>query len=239
MSKPDILVVLEDALKAHEAGDYLNALEFYESFFDHALDDDPYALYAVRFSHCLAGWAELAQVFPGAKLKLERKRNEVWDDYYENRNPERFFDYLNICRHLGRDDEALEALLSLHAQEPKSAAKLSRYVWDDLVVGEHWQVCSELLVEPAQKIDELFSIFDESDRLRHVDSAFNDPKFDSHLVDTLITDLQRVVSVLRENGRSKELPEVQRQFMLAVEKSEHALLQKQVHSKATFLFSGH
>ena len=60
-----------------------------------------------------------------------------------------------------------------------------------------------------------------------------------HLVDTLITDLQRVVSVLRENGRSKELPEVQRQFMLAVEKSEHALLQKQVHSKATFLFSGH
>ena len=239
MSKPDILIVLEDALKAHEAGDYLNALEFYEHFFDHALDDDPYALYAVRFSHCLSGWAELAQIFPGAKRRLEQKRNEVWEDYYESRMPERFFDYLNICRQLGREDEALEAFLKLHAEQSKSAAKLSRYVWDDLVAAEHWQVCSDLLLEPAQKIDELFSIFGESEQLRHIDPAFDSNKFDLHLVDTLITDLQRVVLVLRQNGRSDELPEVQRQFMLGVEKSGHALLQKQVHAKAAFLFSGH
>lgn len=239
MSTPDILIVLEDALKAHEAGDYLSALGFYEKFFDHALDDDPYALYAVRFSHALAGWGELAQVFPGAKLRLEQKRHEVLEDYYDNRVAERFFDYLNICRQLGRDDEALETFLSLHAEQAKSAAKLSRYVWDDLVLAEHWQVCNDLLVEPAQKIDELFSVFNESDQLRHLDPAFDNTKFDLHLVDTLITDLQRVVLVLRQNDRSNELPQVQRQFMLSVEKSGHALLQKQVHAKAAFLFSGH
>ena len=239
MSKPDILVVLEDALRAHEAGDYLNALEFYERFFDHALDDDPYALYAVRFSHCLAGWGELAQIFPGAKLKLEKKRHQVWDDYYDTRIGERFFDYLNICRQLGRENEALEAFLGLHAKEPKSAAKLTRYVWDDLIVNEQWRVCGDLLVEPAQKIDELFSVFEESDQLRHIDADFDDPKYDRHLVDTLLNDLQKLVLVLRQNDRSNELPEVERQFMLSVEKSGHSLLQKEVHAKAAFLFSGH
>ena len=239
MSKPDILIVLEDALKAHEAGDYSNALEFYEKFFDHALDDDPYALYAVRFSHCLSGWGELALVFPGAKRRLEQKRKEVWDDYYQDRVAERFFDYLNICRQLGLEQEALESFLNLHADEPKSAIKLTRYIWDELIISEHWQVCGELLVEPAQKIDELFSIFEESDQLRKIDPSFDDPKFDKHIVDTLISDLQQVVMVLRQNGRAQELPEVERQFMLAVDKSGHALLQKQVHAKAAFLFAGH
>ena len=95
-----------------------------------------------------------------------------------------------------------------------------------------------MLVEPAQKIDELFSIFEESDQLRKIDPSFDDPKFDKHIVDTLISDLQQVVMVLRQNGRAQELPEVERQFMLAVDKSGHALLQKQVHAKAAFLFAG-
>ena len=43
MEKPKIIQVLEDATLAHESGDFVNALKFYEHFFDHALDDDPYA----------------------------------------------------------------------------------------------------------------------------------------------------------------------------------------------------
>ncbi len=239
MAAPDILGVLENALTAHEAGDFASALQFYEQFFDHALDDDPYELYAVRFSHGLAGWAELAMVFPGAKISLERKSREVWQDYVDNRAAERFFDYLCICRHLGQEQDAINRFLALYAQEPKSAQKLTRYVWDDLVIGEHWQVCSDLLQEPAQKIDELFSIFQETQRLRSIDSEFDKPEFDTHIVDTILNDLQKVVLVLRHTGRTGELAEVQRQFMREVEKSDHALLAKQVHAKASFLFTGH
>ncbi len=239
MAAPPILSVLEDALKAHEAGDFVSALNFYEQFFDHSLDEDPYELYAVRFSHCLAGWAELAAVFPGAKHRLERKAEEVWQDYYDGRLNERFFDYLCISRHLGLDQRALNRFLELYSNEPKSAAKLSRYVWDDLVAAEHWQICGELLDEPAQKIDELFSIFSESNRMREIDPEFDKPEFDKHIVDTLLNDLQNVVLVLRHNGRTSELAELERQFMREVEKSSHALLSKQVHAKAAFLFSGH
>jgi len=66
MEKPSILKVLEDAQLAHQAGDFVNALKFYEYFFDHALEDDPYAYYGARLSHCLQGWTELAGTFPGA-----------------------------------------------------------------------------------------------------------------------------------------------------------------------------
>ena len=48
--------VLKDAQLAHQAGDFVNALKFYQQFFDHALDDDPYAFYGVRLSYCLEGW---------------------------------------------------------------------------------------------------------------------------------------------------------------------------------------
>jgi len=63
MEKPEIIKVLEDAKLAHESGDFVNALKFYEQFFDHALDDDPYALYGVRLSYCLDGWVKLAGEF--------------------------------------------------------------------------------------------------------------------------------------------------------------------------------
>lgn len=239
MAAVDHLKVLENAFKAHDAGDFLSALNFYEHFFDHALDDDPYELYALRFSHALTGWAELATVFPGAKYQLERKASAVWDDYLEHKNPERFFDYLSICRHLGIEQEALNRFLELQTTQAKSAAKLARYVWDDLILAEQWRVCSELMPMPAQKIDELFSIFKESDRLRQVDPQFDKPEYDAHIVDTLLNDVQKVAQVLRHSSRADELKEVQRQFVREVEHTGHGLLAKQAHARAAFLFAGH
>ena len=85
MEKPQIIQVLEDARLAHQAGDFVNALKFYEHFFDHALDDDPYALYGARLSHCLTGWGELAQVFPGAMNRLTTKKRHALEHYLETR----------------------------------------------------------------------------------------------------------------------------------------------------------
>ncbi len=102
MHEPDILNVLKDAQTAHQAGDFVNALKFYQHFFDHALDDDPYALYAVRLSHCLHGWAELAEAFPGAKSALERTKRDMLEQYLEHRNPERFHDFFPSAAHSAR-----------------------------------------------------------------------------------------------------------------------------------------
>lgn len=239
MQEPQILTVLKDAQTAHQAGDFVNALKFYEHFFDHALDDDPYALYAVRLSHCLHGWVELAQVFPGAKNALDRKKRDMLETYLEHRNPERFHDFFSISRALGSEIDALEEFLKLHHTEPKSAAKLSKYVWDDLLNHEYWQVCSDLMVESNQKLDELFAVFDEADKLRDLDSSFDNPQFEQHIVDTLLNDLQRSIMVLRHSGRNDEIDALQRQFYQGVEQRNHSLLSKQVHAKGSFLFAGH
>lgn len=239
MQEPDILNVLKDAQVAHQAGDFVSALKFYEHFFDHALDDDPYALYAVRLSHCLHGWVELAQTFPGAKNALERKKREMLDTYLERRDPERFHDYFSISRALGTETDALEEFLKLHNTEPKSAAKLSKYVWDDLINHEHWQVCSDLMVESNQKLDELFAVFDEAAKLGDVDPSFDNPQFEQHIVDTLLSDVERSVMVLRHTGRNDDIAALQRQFYQGVESRSHSLLNKQAHAKGAFLFGGH
>lgn len=239
MQKPQIITVLEDAQRAHQAGDFASALSFYERFFDHALDDDPYALYGARLSHCLTGWGELAEVFPGAKNRLEAKRRETLETYLQGRDPEDFHDYLSICRVLGREEEALEQFLALYNAEPKSAVKLSKYLWDDLVNAEHWAVCGELMQEANQKLDELFSVFDEAARLKEFDPAFDTLKFDQHIVDTLLGDVQKVVLVLRQNNRSDDITLLQRQFQQAITSRDHPMLNTQAHAKGAFLFANH
>ena len=239
MEKPEIITVLEDAQLAHKAGDFVNALKFYEHFFDHALDDDPYALYGVRLSHCLQGWADLATVFPGAKNSLEQKKRQLLDEFLDSKNPESFHDYLCVARQLGVEEQALNHFLQLHAENPDTAARLAKYLWDDLVNAEQWAVCNDLLPEPNQKLDELFSIFDESAKLKEFDPSFNNNKFDQHIVDQLIEAVQQLVVVLRFADRSEELAALSRQFHQAVETREHALLHKQVHAKSSFLFASH
>ncbi len=239
MQQPEILQVLQDAQTAHEAGDFVNALKFYEHFFDHALDDDPYALYAVRLSHCLQGWAELAETFPGAKRALENKRRAMLELYLDGKDPERFHDYISICRQLGIEEQALEAFLNVYATEPKSAAKLTKYIWDDLISQEYWQVCSELMPESSQKLDELFAVFDEASKLKEFDASFDNPKFEQHIVSNLIDDLQRTVMVLRHAGRSDDIDALQRQFFQGVDRRNHALLSKELQAKGAFLFAGH
>ena len=239
LEKPQIIQVLEDAQRAHQAGDFVNALKFYEYFFDHALDDDPFAYYGARLSHCLTGWGELAGVFPGAMNKLEAKKRSMLEVYLEGREPERYHDYLTICRTLGREADALEQFLQLHHSEPKSAAKLTKYLWNDLLAAEHWQVCSELMPQANLKLEELLSIFDEANKLKELDPSFNTIQFDEHIVNTLLGDLQQMVMVLRYADRGDELDALERQFHQGVESREHSELSRQAHAKASFLFAGH
>lgn len=239
LEKPSILQTLEDAQLAHQAGDFVNALKFYEHFFDHALIEDPLAYYGARLTHCLNGWTELAKVFPGAKNRLDAKKRDALEHYYQTREPERFHDYLAICRGLGVEEEALNEFLSLHAKEPKSAAKLSKFLWNDLINAEQWSVCNQLIEHANLKLDELFAVFDEAAKLKEMEPAFNNIKFEQHIVDTLLDDVQNVIMVLRQANRRGDINALQRQFVQAVAQRNHPILSKSAHAKATFLFIGH
>lgn len=239
MDKPTIIQVLEDAQLAHQSGDFVSALKFYQHFFDHALAEDPAAFYGVRLSHCLQGWSRLAQVFPGAKQALERKQQEVLTEYLRNEEPEIFNDYLEISTQLGDRQMAISEFIALFDTKPDTAKRLSRYVWNDLIDLEEWNICNALLTEPTLKLDELFAVYDEFLKMRELDPRFDTLKFEQHIVDQLLLDVQRTVSVLRHQNRAADIAALQRQFFQGIQHRDHALLSKQVNAKGAFLFAAH
>ena len=100
MEKPEVMKLLENAHTAHEAGDFNGADRFYARFFDEARLADPMAFYAIRLSNCLMAWAKLADDFPGARMSLEQKGQEMLLEYQRSGEPERFHDYAAIAKHL-------------------------------------------------------------------------------------------------------------------------------------------
>lgn len=239
MEKPYIIKVLEDAQLAHQAGDFVNALKFYQHFFDHALDDDPYALYGVRLSYCLEGWAKLANEFMGAKNALEQKQQESLDRYLSLRQPERFHDYYVISLALAKPDQALQKFFEINNVNPQSAAKLIKFVWEDLVKGEHWQVCNQFLEDPVKKLDESFAVFDESSRMSELDSAFANPEFEQHILNELINSSSELILVLRHNSRMDDVEVIQRKFFEIAHARDHSGLNKLIQAQGSFLFGGH
>lgn len=239
MQKPQLVSLLEDANLAHKAGDFTNALKFYEAFFDQAAEQDPQAYYAMRLSHCLTGWAELAETFPAALHRLNAKRREVLDQYQTQHVPELFHDYLEICRVLGRDEEALETFLQIRSESSEHAQRLVKYVWDDLIARQYWQVCSDVLEQPSAKLDELFALYKEAIKLKSVDTSFDTPQFEHYVVEQLLTGIENLVHILRHAGRTVELAQLQNQFHVAMHKIKDHQLNKQVQAKGAYLFSGH
>ena len=239
MEKPLIMQVLQDAQLAHEAGDFVNALKFYAHFFDHALDDDPYALYGVRLSYCLEGWARLANEFVGANNQLKEKQAESLQNYQQTKRPESFHDYYAISCALDGQQTALKEFLEINSKSNKSAGKLVKFVWQDLINNEHWQVCNQFLDDPVQKLDESFSIFEEANRLQEMDVSFATDTFQQHILTELIAGVNELLMVLRHNNRTNDVEMIQRKFYEIAHGKNHAALDSLLQSKGAFLFSGH
>jgi len=239
MEKPHIIKVLEDAQLAHKSGDFTNALSFYEYFFDHALDDDPYALYSMRLYHCVDGWSRLAKDFVGAKNRLEEKKQETLSLYQKLKRPEHFHDYYAISCGLEQKEEALQQFITIYNANFKSAARLIKFVWNDLVAAEHWQICNAFLDDPVQKLDESFAVFDEACRLRDIDVSFANDDFDQHTLNELVKGASELIHILRHSNRANDVELIERKFYEIAHARDHSGLNKLIQAQGTFLFSGH
>jgi hypothetical protein len=239
MESPEVMKLLENAHTAHESGDFINADRFYARFFDESRVVDPMAFYAIRLNNCLMAWTKLSQDFPGARVSLEQKGQQMLAEYQRSGEPERFHDYAAIAKQLKGTPEVLEIFITLHDTAPERAQKLAKYVWTDLLGAQEWRVCSELMTRPEQKLDELFAVFDQAAQMKDLDERFNTIEFDEHIVDTLLGDVQLLVEVLRRTERSEEVVPLARQFQQGVEQRDHATLAKKVHAQGSYLFVGH
>ena len=239
MSQPPIMQVLKDAQLAHQAGDFVHALKFYQQFFDHALDDDPYALYGVRLSYCLEGWGKLAKEFVGAKNELERYQQQTFQDFTVTNKPELFHDYYCISLVLEQREIAVQAFLNINEEDHAKAKPLIKFIWDDLVKLQHWQVCNQFLTEPVQKLDESFEIFDQAVRLQDVDASFATSAFEEHILSTLVDSVKQLILVLRHNDRREDVEMIERKFFEIASSKQHSSLDQLIQAKGSFLFAGH
>ena len=79
--------VLATARSAARNGDYPLALDRFEWFFDHALEEDPASFYGVRLSYCVSEWARVGQTYPPALRRLRERQQDALRLLDETRNP--------------------------------------------------------------------------------------------------------------------------------------------------------
>ena len=193
---------LDRARAAFSVGDDAVALEEYERFFDHALESDR-ALYCVRLSYCLNEWARLGDRYPPALRRLRSKARNALKLLAETRDPERFHDYVAICGFLGREREPVRRFLVLHAKNRRVARSVVRFVWDQLVQGEHWSVCAQYVPKPRSTYQDAMERFDVSMRVCIADPNLGGDRFAAQIKGWYVRNVSNLLLVLKNAGRKK------------------------------------
>ncbi|MEW6169571.1 MAG: hypothetical protein AB1651_18045 [Pseudomonadota bacterium] len=199
---------LNKARSAFKAGHFAEALEQYEHFFEHALDDDPAALYGVRLSYCLAEWASLGEHYPRALERLREKAAGSLDLLTKTREPERFHDFIAICKHLKRTDEPIRQFLVYHSSDSDLAKSIVRFVWAQLVERKLWSICSEYLPDPGAKYELAIAKFDQAMEVCASDPSLGGNDFAEQIKEWYVRDVTNLLLVLTNTGRVGEAAKV-------------------------------
>jgi FMN phosphatase YigB (HAD superfamily) len=204
MDRPCQRDALDNARAAFKHGDYPEALRQYDYFFDHALDDDPAALYGVRLSYCLDEWAKLGEKYPPALESLIEKKNSARALLEQSRDPERFHDFVAISKNLNGGDEPIRQFLEYHVSDPELARSIIRFIWDRLITAKQWEVCGAYLTDPIEKYEAEVEKFDGILAMWKADPTWAVEEFDVYLRGKIARNVSNLILVLRENGRMGE-----------------------------------
>ena len=222
---------LDEARAAFQERNYDRALERYEHFFDHALDDDPHSLYGVRLSYCLSEWAELGEVHPLALRRLEEKAGEALALLTQTRNPERFHDFIALCRYLHRTEEPVRRFLHFHASDRDLASSMVRFIWDNLVETQQWSVCEEYLAEPKARYDAALTKFDQAMGVCKSEPSFGGQEFEEQIKGWYVRDVSNILLVLKNTGRVSEASAIEACVEPDMKSRGHTSLVERVHER--------
>lgn len=184
---------------------YREALSSYEWFFDHALDDDPAALYGVRLSYCLSEWARLGSDYPPAWKRLEERRDEALELFGSTRDPERFHDFMAICRCLDEDSKLpIETFAQFHHRDRALAASAVRFIWHQIVDAQMWEVAGAYVVDHRADYERAIEKLEEAMLVCDENPDFGGEEFADQIRGWCIADLRDLWLVLRHSSRLTE-----------------------------------
>lgn len=225
---------LDDARAAFREKKYETALERYEHFFDHALDDDAHSLYGVRLSYCLSEWAKLGNVYTLATRRLEEKASESLVLLARTREPERFHDFIAICRYLDRNSDPIRHFLHIHSSDRDLAHSVVRFIWDALVQDRQWSVCDAYLEEPKENYKVSLRKFDEAMQVCQSEPTFGGKEFEEQIEGWYVRDVSNILLVLKNTGRNDEAAAVASSAESDMMARGRGSLVKQVHEQTGF-----
>jgi len=204
----DPKIFLNEARRAVKEGNFEAAVEQYEYFFDHALDNDPASYYGVRLSYCLDEWSRLGEKHPEAKERLEFKRNEALDLLKTDREAERFHDFVSICEYLKCPELPVEEFIKIHESDTELAKEIVRFIWDVLVSQERWDVCVDYLNNPKEKYSSYLLKFDQAISICKSDESLGGEEFEEQIKGWCIRDISNMLLVLKNSDRTEECREI-------------------------------
>jgi hypothetical protein len=225
--------MLNDARKAVKNNDFPAALEKYEYFFDHALDDDPASFYGVRLSYCLDEWVRLGKKYPKAIDRLESKKDEAILLLKESGDAEKFHDYVSICEYLGKTGDAIEGFIHLHESNQDLAKKVVRFIWKKLVEKRQWKLCSFYLDNPSKNLSNALNKFDESMTICKADPSLGGEDFERQIKGWYVTDIGNVLLVLKYSERFNEFMSFRNEAFENIEKRGYPELVDKIKEKIT------
>lgn len=189
--------ILDEARTAFKEGSYQIALQKYEYFFDHALDDDPAAYYGVRLSYCLDEWSRLGEKYPKATERLEGKREESMSLLRSTRSPEFFHDFIAICDYLKCPQQPIEEFIKIHESDRALSEQIVSYIWDALVQQELWDICADYVEDSIEAYSLCLSKFDQAIEVCESDEALGGEDFERQIKGWCIRDMSNLLLVLK------------------------------------------
>lgn len=187
---------------------YQTALAKHVWFFDNALHYKP-ELYGVRLLNGLREWAELAKIYPPARVKLKEARDKALKQVHEGEDVwPAFQDLTSLNHHLDEDTLTKDTFLLLHQQNPTAARTVFQLAQPALVKAGEYTVCGQYL-EPESFYQNILEIRHAELRLSQTPQSspntlmFSDKRFTS--------DVGILVALLVVNDRADEAHKIANQ----------------------------
>ena len=199
---------LEAARAAVREGRFAEALERYDYFFEHALEEDRY-LCGVRVTYCLEEWAELGKLYPPARTALHDKKIRARGAFVADGDTGAFDDFVSICGYVDCRDEAVELFAGVHAADRELAGKIVTSVWGDLIAAEQWELCGAYVPDWQARYSRALDIFD-MDMDDDLPLPFARDVYQAGASDEFVRRVGNLFLVLEHTGRADEADALRR-----------------------------
>ncbi|HMH15763.1 MAG TPA: hypothetical protein VK578_21865 [Edaphobacter sp.] len=192
--------VLQEARLLVKSQQYDAALEKYIWFHEHALEADR-GMAGVRLSYAISEWAELGDVYPPARIALERVRDAKTDALMNGtQDASLFLDVAAINGAFEQIDRTRDLFKSIAGNNRDVAKKCFPVAIEALIDTKDYGLARSFLTDPRSEIDQFAIPFKFSSQIKTVDQDM----FEETLVAIYVKRVNLILQAFVGTGEESE-----------------------------------